>query len=262
MTTTIIPQRRFHAINADVGVMGLGTVKFGRNTGVKYPGGDGFTLPDDAEISAILDLCLDHGVNLLDTAPAYGIAEARLGQIMGARRQKFILMSKTGEEFDGAQSTYIFTRAHTVASIERSLKRLSTDYLDCVLVHSSRNDVDVMKNTDVIETLRDLKAQGKIRSFGVSTYTVAGGLLSFDLSDAVMCAYNEGYTDEEPVIAAAATHPARPAVFVKKALSSGHAVDTARALRFACRPPAVTSVVVGSRSRVNILSNIKALSKG
>ncbi len=55
-----------------VSPLGLGTVKFGRNQNVKYPGGGGFAMPTDSEIEALLDLALECGINLLDTAPAYG----------------------------------------------------------------------------------------------------------------------------------------------------------------------------------------------
>src|SRR5882672_8748483 len=80
-------------------VLGLGTVKFGRNRNVRYPGGDGFALPSDREIETLLDVAVECGINVLDTAPAYGASEERLGKLLGARRREFFLMTKTGEEF-------------------------------------------------------------------------------------------------------------------------------------------------------------------
>src|SRR5216683_2024122 len=77
--------------------LGLGTVKFGRNEKLKYPGGDGFAMPADGEIEFLLDVALECGINLLDTAPAYGTSEERLGKLMGARRNEFFLVTKTGE---------------------------------------------------------------------------------------------------------------------------------------------------------------------
>ena len=59
---------------AAVSALGLGTVKFGRNRGVKYPSDDGFRLPSDREIETLLDTVLASGIDLLDTAPAYGSA--------------------------------------------------------------------------------------------------------------------------------------------------------------------------------------------
>lgn len=243
--------------------LGLGTVKFGRNTGIKYPEGDGFPLPDDKAINTIIDICIDHGINLIDTAPAYGVAEERLGQLLGTRRDKFFLMTKTGEEFDGKSSTYIFTADHTRMSVERSLKRLRTNYLDYVLVHSSRDDMQVIEKTDVIETLHRLQQEGKIGKIGVSTYTIEGGKRAADLTDAVMVTYNSQYTDEKPVIDYAAG--LQREVFIKKGLASGHTGkigDIHANIRHIAGIHGVTSLIIGSRNPDNILSNINALLKG
>jgi aryl-alcohol dehydrogenase-like predicted oxidoreductase len=244
----------------DVSPLGLGTVKFGRNTGVKYPGGEGFALPSDAEIEALLDIAIDCGINLLDTAPAYGVAEERLGSLLGARREKFFIVTKTGEEFREGRSDYIFTATHTRMSVERSLKRLKTDYIDCVLVHSNRDDEKVLTQTPVLETLAALKSEGKIGSFGASTYTLEGGRAAVDLSDAVMVAYNKSYTDELPVIEYA--HKKGRAVLVKKGLASGHIGglgDVGDNIRFIAGTPGVTCMVFGSLRADNILANARAL---
>lgn len=244
----------------DVSPLGLGTVKFGRNTRVKYPGGEGFALPTDAEMSELLELAIDCGINLLDTAPAYGSSEERLGKVLGRDRDKFFIVTKTGEEFDGKESHYIFTADHTRMSVERSLKRLKTDYIDCVLVHSSRDDVQVITETPVLETLAKLKDEGKIGSFGVSTYTVTGGKLAAALTDCAMVAYNKLYTEERAVIDYAALNG--KAVLVKKGLASGHVDglgDLADNIRFVTQTPGVTSLVFGSLKPENILANVRAL---
>ncbi|HYD18800.1 MAG TPA: aldo/keto reductase [Patescibacteria group bacterium] len=243
-----------------VSKLGLGTVKFGRNTGVKYPGGEGFALPTDAEIQNLLDLALDLGINLLDTAPAYGSAEERLGNLLGARRDKFFLVTKTGEEFDGRNSEYIFTAEHTRKSVERSLTRLKTDRLDCVLVHSNRDDVNVIINTPVLETLATMRDEGKLRYFGVSTYTEEGGRLAVDCTDCVMVAYNAADTAMRPVIDAAFDRGR--AVLVKKGLASGHVAGlggTGENIRFVAGTPGVTSLVFGSLNPENIRANAAAL---
>lgn len=240
-----------------VSKLGLGTVKFGRNTGVKYPGGGGFALPDDKTVEEILDLALELGITLLDTAPAYGVSEERLGKLLGRRRDKFFLITKTGEEYDGETSRYDFNRDFTIASIERSLHRLKTDYLDAVLVHSSRDDLHVVTQTDVLPTLRRLQEQGKIGLIGVSSHTVAGGLAALEHSDAVMVAHNRSYQDEAEVIAAA--HAAGKAVFVKKALASGHSADPAADLEFVVSTTGVTAAIIGSMTPANIRANAAAV---
>ena len=65
-------------------------MKIGRNEGVKYPAG--FQLPDDARVRDILALCRDAGMNLIDTAPAYGSSEERLGALLTQRQDWVIRM--------------------------------------------------------------------------------------------------------------------------------------------------------------------------
>lgn len=259
-----LEQRPFGRTGKSVSVLGFGTVKLGRNAEVKYPGGGGFPLPTDREAEALLDLCLENGITLLDTAPAYGTSEERLGKIMGARRDKFFLVSKTGEEFDGAKSEYIFTAEHTRMSVERSLARLKTDYIDCVLVHCNRDDENTLKNTPVFEVLSRFRDEGKIGAFGASTYSVAAGKYTVDHADCVMAAYNAAYLDEKPVIDYA--REKGRAVLVKKGLASGHIGTLDGGLedniRFVADTPGVTSLVFGSLTPANIISNISILAKG
>jgi aryl-alcohol dehydrogenase-like predicted oxidoreductase len=260
MAKTQLERRAFAGTGKWVSVLGLGTVKFGRNQKIKYPGGDGFALPTDREVESLLDLCLEGSINLLDTAPAYGVAEERLGKLLGERRTSFFLVTKTGEEFENGESRYDFTAKHTRHSIERSLKRLRTDYLDCVLVHSSRDDVRVITQSPVVETLAKAKEEGKILSVGVSTCTVQGGRLAVDLTDCVMVSFNRSYTEEKAVIDYA--HKKGRAVLIKKGLASGH-VDKLGSLedniRFVIETAGVTSLVFGSIRSASIVSNIKAL---
>ncbi|PAW60753.1 MAG: aldo/keto reductase, partial [Verrucomicrobiia bacterium Tous-C2TDCM] len=111
--------RPLHGTDLSVSALGLGTVKFGRNQSVKYP--TAFDLPTDEAILSLLDLAREEGINLLDTAPAYGTSEERLGQLLGSRRDEWVLVSKAGENFDGTSSTFDFSPAAITASVERSL---------------------------------------------------------------------------------------------------------------------------------------------
>ena len=123
--------------------LGLGTVKFGRNQEVKYP--KTFSIPSDKQLEGLLDEARELGINLLDTAPAYGSSEQRIGQIL-TDRSNWILCTKVGEEFIDGKSFYNFSGQHTKTSIERSLKNLNTDYLDLVLVHSDGNDNTIINS--------------------------------------------------------------------------------------------------------------------
>lgn len=199
-----------------VSALGLGTVKIGRDQGVKYP--HAFTLPDDGAVRDLLAQARALGINLLDTAPAYGNSEQRLGQLL-TDRHHWVIVSKVGEEFIDGASHFDFSPAHTRASVERSLRRLNTDYLDCVLVHSDGNDLAVLRE-GVLETLNELKREGKIRASGFSGKTVAGGLAALERSDVAMVTYNLSQQDERPVIDHAAAHG--KGILIKKAFASGH----------------------------------------
>ncbi len=247
-------QYRFLAPDLAVSPLGLGTVKLGRNTDVKYPAS--FTLPDDNTVRQLLSCAQEAGINFIDTAPAYGQSEERLGQLLD-NRHDWIVSTKVGEIYENQQSRFDFSTSTTLASVDRSLTRLRTDYLDVILVHADDNDVDVIRQTDVIETLLRLKEAGKVRAVGVSTKTVQGGRLALALCDTVMVAYNVDDTSQGAVIEKAQAQG--KSVIVKKALASGHAGEPADALRFALTPPAVASVVVGTISPAHLEDNINAV---
>src|SRR5690606_32599472 len=92
------------------------------------------------------------GINLLDTAPAYGNSEERLGQLL-QQRHEWVIVTKVGEEFRNGESHFDFSARQTVASIERSLQRLNTDYLDIVLIHSDGNDEAILDQGDCVAAL-------------------------------------------------------------------------------------------------------------
>ena len=238
--------------------MGLGTIKFGRNQQVRYP--QPFEIPDDQAIRNLLCLAHDLGINFLDTAPAYGLSEEHLGKLLKPDRKDWIIMTKTGEEFANGESTYNFSRQHTRMSIERSLRRLGTDYLDVVLVHSNGDDIDIIQQTDIIETLAELKKAGLIRSYGMSTKTVAGGKLAVDLTDAVMATYNTGYQDEKAVLEYAHQH--KKGLLIKKALSSGHLSNPLTVddqFEFIFNQPGISSIITGTINQTHLKQNAQAI---
>jgi len=184
--------------------LGLGTVKFGRNERVKYPAG--FDLPSDREITALLHQAMDAGINLIDTAPAYGGSEQRLGKLL-PEREHWLLCTKVGEIFEAGRSRFDFSASHTRASIERSLRHLRSDRLDIVLIHSDGNDLAILDRSDCLETLARLRERGLIRAVGMSSKTVAGGLRAIDLVDVLMLTYNRA----DPSQARSSTRPTNPA---------------------------------------------------
>lgn len=242
--------------------IGLGTVKFGRNQGVKYP--THFELPSDAVIQDLLAIAREQGINLLDTAPAYGTSEERLGKLLKNTRHDWVICTKAGEDFINGESHFDFSAYGLQRSIERSLQRLRTDYLDIVLIHSDGNDVQLIKKYGVLDTLNECKKRGLIRAYGISTKTVAGGILAVDHSDVVMVTHNPVYTEEQPVIAYA--YQNKKGVLIKKALASGHAEKFAAinpaqaALRFIFAEPGVSCVIAGTINKDHLLQWVLAAS--
>lgn len=243
-----------------VSLLGLGTVKFGRNAGVKYP--EAFELPSEQTLKTLLNTAKEAGINFLDTAPAYGTSEERLGQLIKHERHEWVLATKAGEAFHQGQSCFDFSAQSIVHSVERSLERLCTDYLDIVLIHSSGEDERIINEDGVFDTLQRMKEQGKIRAYGMSTKTVAGGLLAVQQSDLVMVTHHPGYTDEAEVIRKA--HHLHKGVLIKKAFASGHLNQIASdnpitaSLSFIFKEPGVTSVVMGTINPQHLLMNIEA----
>lgn len=249
-------KRRLGSTDIEVSVIGLGTVKFGRNQGVKYPAA--FDLPTDAELDSLLRQASMAGINLLDTAPAYGDSEERLGKLLSGTRQDWVICTKVGEEFVAGESRFDFSASAMVKSVERSLQRLKTDYLDIVLVHSDGDDVALIEKQGVFATLAELKQAGKIRAFGMSTKTVVGGLLTVARADVAMVSFNPAYTDERDVVAAAALQ--HKGILIKKALGSGHAVATpAETLRDIVATPGVSSVIIGTINPAHLKQNLTKL---
>lgn len=206
----------------EISTIGLGTVKFGRNKKVKYPGGENYTLPTDAEIEMLLDTAIENGINVIDTAPSYGSAEERIGNLLGKRRDKFLIFTKVGEIFDNdtGVSNYDFSVKSIIESVHQSLKRLKIERLEGVLLHCPADDLSIINNNEILAVLNKLKQQGLIKSIGASTMSLEGGLKAAELFDILMVSYNRDYRAELPVIQKAKQQGC--AVFIKKGLKSGH----------------------------------------
>jgi len=115
---------------------------------------------------------LDQGINLIDVSPYYGLtkAETVLGKALASAsvpRDRYILSSKAGRY---GEDTFDFSEARIVRSVDESLARLKTDYLDILHLH----DIEFVPLGPVLEesipTLQKLKQQGKIRFFGITGF--------------------------------------------------------------------------------------------
>ena len=241
-----------------VSLLGLGTVKFGRNQQVKYP--SSFAIPDDQAVSGLLHLAADLGINLVDTAPAYGNSQQRLGKLLPGSREQWVIVSKVGEVFEHGQSRFDFSFQGTLNMVQQSLRDLQTDYIDCVLIHSDGDDLRILRQEGVFDALCELKQQGLIRSHGMSSKTVQGGLAVVEDMDVVMATCNLDYNDELPVFqAAAASHKG---LLVKKGLMSGHvpgAEGVLASMRHILAQPGVSSMIVGTIDPGHLRENVRLL---
>lgn len=159
-----------------VPVLSLGTGTFGGGNEFFKAWGES----DVAEASRLVDICLDAGLNMFDSADIYshGMAEEILGQAIKGRRDKVIVSTKgTFRSGEGANDVGS-TRFHLIRAVDASLKRLGTDYIDLYQLHA----FDAMTPVEeVIGTLDDL-VRGKdslhrmLELLGLAPDEVAGGL--------------------------------------------------------------------------------------
>ena len=158
--------RRFGHSGLKVPVLGFGTGTFGGNNAFFERWGQ----TDVAEATRLIDLCLDAGVNLFDTADIYsqGASEEILGQALKGKRDRALISTKSTFRFGDDPNDVGSSRYHIVRSVEASLKRLGTDHIDIYFMHG----FDAL--TPVEETLRaldDLITAGKIGYIGASNFS-------------------------------------------------------------------------------------------
>ena len=127
---------------------------------------------DEKESIRTIHAALDHGINLIDTAPIYGYgrSEEIVGEALRqeGRRESVILATKVGLDWTGGQVQRNSSRQRIVQEFEDSLRRLHTDYIDIYQVHWPDTLVPI---EETAATLRELYEQGKIRAIGVSNFS-------------------------------------------------------------------------------------------
>lgn len=121
------------------------------------------------EVEKLIDIALENGINFFDHADIYGngMSEtvfAKAASSMALRRDAIILQTKCGIR---PGICFDFSYKHIVSSVENSLKRLNTEYVDYLLLH--RPDT-LMEPNEVARAFADLKETGKVRYFGVSNF--------------------------------------------------------------------------------------------
>ncbi|QDU72303.1 aldo/keto reductase [Mucisphaera calidilacus] len=246
-----VTQRPLGRTGMSISPIGFGAFKIGRNTGIKYE--RGYELPSDERAEHILRGVLDSGINHVDTAPAYGISEQRIGAAIADRRDAYILSTKVGETFEGGTSTYDFSPEAVTASVHRSLKRLSTDRIDVVLIHANHDDLGIMRDSGAPEALDRLKASGEVRAVGLSGKTPAGFEAALGWADVFMVEYHAEQREMADLITRA--HERGVGVLIKKGLASG-TLSADEAIRFVLGHEGVDSLTLGSLNLDHLRENL------
>jgi aryl-alcohol dehydrogenase-like predicted oxidoreductase len=137
---------------------------------------------DVAEATRLVDICLDAGVNLFDTANVYsqGMSEEILGQAIAGRRDKVLLSTKATFPMSDGPNDIGSGRLHLVHSCEASLKRLGTDYIDIYHLHGFDAFTPV---EETLDTLNTLVRSGKVRYIACSNFSGWHLMKSLAVSD-------------------------------------------------------------------------------
>ena len=147
-----------------VSALTLGTMTFG--------GRDNFANVGSTDVAGAtrqIDLCLDRGVNFIDTADVYsgGLSEEIVGEALKGRRDKVLLATKARMPMGDGPNDAGLSRHHLIAACEASLRRLGTDYIDLYQVHEWDGQTPLDETMEALDTLvRD----GKVRYVGGSNY--------------------------------------------------------------------------------------------
>ena len=153
-----------------LGRTGLEVTRLGYGARFRRAPSDPEITPQQAETA--LNAILDAGINYIDTGIDYGHSEVFIGQFISHRRSEYYLATKCGCVAGLPPSSVVpephgFSRQNIITGVDQSLARMKTDYIDVIQSHRSLSR-EVLEENNVIETLLDLKREGKVRFIGIS----------------------------------------------------------------------------------------------
>ena len=148
-----------------VSALTLGTMTFGGRGNFAAVGST-----DVAGARRQVDLCLDRGINFIDTADVYsdGLSEDIVGEVLKDRRDRALLATKARMPMGEGPNDAGLSRHHLIASCEASLRRLQVDHIDLYQVHEWDGQTPL---EETIEALDSLVRSGKVRYVGASNYS-------------------------------------------------------------------------------------------
>src|ERR1700721_2195406 len=161
-----------------VPVLSYGTGTFGGGTEFFRAWG----ASDVAEASRLVDICLDAGVNLFDTADVYsnGLSETILGKTIANRRSQVLVSTKATFKMGNGPNDLGSSRYHLIRACEDSLRRLGTDYIDIYHLHGFDALTPI---EETLNTLNTLVTSGKVRYIACSNFSGWHLMKSLDVAD-------------------------------------------------------------------------------
>ena len=258
----------------------------------------GYLETDRRQVAEILNTLLDRGVNLIDTAASYSGSEAAIGEAIGHRRDDYVLVSKCGQAFQDIEGA-AWSASAIEQTVERALRRLKTDHIDVVLLHSC--DLETLKKGEALGALVKARDAGKVRFVGVSgdneAAAHAAGLdevavieTSVNICDQANidnvlpearrnnvgvlakrsianAAWKDASEQRGIYVNYAKIYTERLATMVITPADLGFPGEVGAAwseiaLRFTLSQPGITTAIVGTTKTSNVERNLEALSKG
>ena len=160
-----------------VSAIGFGAWGIGGAT----PGATSYGETDDQESRRALNAAFDHGITFYDTSNVYGDghSEELIGECFAGRRRDVIIATKAG--ITTSYRGYDFSPVALRASLEGSLRRLRSDYVDLLQLHNGSPDI-VRGDPEVVELMQRLVAEGKVRCWGISTLSPEDAVALMDVA--------------------------------------------------------------------------------
>lgn len=244
----------------------------------------GMSLPaNEKEATSIIHHAIELGINYFDTADIYnnGLNEISIGKALKGKRNKIILASKVGNVIKpGGQPGFDWnpSKKHILESIDKSLERLQTGYLDLYQLHGGTINDNI---DETIEAFELLKKQGKIRHYGISSirpnvikeYIKRSNMVSVMMEYSLLDRRPEEecldllYKNNISVLSRGALaqgllagKPAKPYLGLsqEEVEKIASAVNMETAIRYVLYHPAVASAVIGIRTDEQLLDAVKA----
>lgn len=239
----------------------------------------------EADAAALLHGVLDSGINLIDTAPGYGLSEERIGRHLHGRRSEFVLSTKCGYGVPGVED---WTPECITRGVDQALQRLRTDVLDVVHFHSC--PVEVLQRPGLIDALVRAVEAGKVRAaaysgdnaaleyaLGTGAFTVVQTSVNvfdqraIDRGVAWARAKGVGVIAKRPLGNAPWRFNERPGAHdigeywhrMRTMALDSRGLDWGEvALRFAAHVPGVSTCIVGTGRLDNLRRNLRTLEQG